>query len=113
LGLAERPWENGRPAVPDAHGMIPSKGGRIEAALTILPARGRSCFVLSLLDASWVALAQPSAPARAKGVKLGPRPTSAKVETRIRELRATGMGILKIARQLGIGTSVVQRVVAV
>jgi hypothetical protein len=28
------------------------------------------------------------------------------------ELRSTGMGILKIARQLGVGVSVVQRVVA-
>jgi DNA invertase Pin-like site-specific DNA recombinase len=50
--------------------------------------------------------------AKAKGVKLGRRPVSSKVETQIRELRASGIGILKIARQLGIGTSVVQRVVA-
>jgi DNA invertase Pin-like site-specific DNA recombinase len=50
--------------------------------------------------------------AKAKGVKLGRRPVSAKIEARIRELRAGGMGILKIARQLDIGTSVVQRVVA-
>ena len=50
--------------------------------------------------------------ARAKGVQLGRRPTSPKVEERIRDLRGTGMGILKIARQLGIGVSVVQRVVA-
>jgi DNA invertase Pin-like site-specific DNA recombinase len=49
--------------------------------------------------------------ARAKGKTLGRRPVSAKIEARIRELRATGIGILKIARQLGIGTSVVQRVV--
>jgi hypothetical protein len=40
------------------------------------------------------------------------RPVSQKIEARILELRATGIGILKIARQLGIGTSVVQRVVA-
>jgi DNA invertase Pin-like site-specific DNA recombinase len=50
--------------------------------------------------------------AKAKGVKLGRRPVSSKVETQIRELRASGIGILKIARQLGVGTSVVQRVVA-
>lgn len=49
--------------------------------------------------------------AKAKGVKLGRRPVSSKIEARILELRATGIGILKIARQLGIGTSVVQRVV--
>jgi DNA invertase Pin-like site-specific DNA recombinase len=49
--------------------------------------------------------------AKAKGVRLGRKPTSPKVEERIRELRATGIGIIKIARQLGIGVSVVQRVV--
>src|SRR5262249_34524759 len=49
--------------------------------------------------------------AKAKGVRLGRKPTSPKVEERIRQLRATGIGIIKIARQLGIGVSVVQRVV--
>jgi hypothetical protein len=34
------------------------------------------------------------------------------VEARILELKAKGDGILKIGRKLGIGTSVVQRVVA-
>ena len=32
------------------------------------------------------------------------------VEARIRALRADGMGILKIGRTVGVGTSVVQRV---
>jgi DNA invertase Pin-like site-specific DNA recombinase len=50
--------------------------------------------------------------AKAKGVRLGRKPTSPRVEERIRELRATGIGIIKIARTLGIGVSVVQRVVA-
>jgi hypothetical protein len=50
--------------------------------------------------------------ARQKGVRLGRRPTSKRIEERISELRSTGMGILKIARTLGIGTSVVQRVIA-
>ena len=49
--------------------------------------------------------------ARASGIKLGRRPVKPTVETRIRRLRAKGMGILKIGRTLGIGTSVVQRVV--
>jgi DNA invertase Pin-like site-specific DNA recombinase len=49
--------------------------------------------------------------AKAKGVRLGRKPVSARVEERIRELRAEGLGILKIAKQLGIGTSVVQRIV--
>jgi DNA invertase Pin-like site-specific DNA recombinase len=50
--------------------------------------------------------------AKAKGVRLGRKLTSPRVEERVRELRATGMGIIKIARTLGIGVSVVQRVVA-
>ena len=49
--------------------------------------------------------------ARERGVKLGRRPVKASVEARIRELRSEGMGILKIGRTLGVGTSVVQRVV--
>jgi DNA invertase Pin-like site-specific DNA recombinase len=49
--------------------------------------------------------------ARAKGTRLGRRPTKPSVEARIHDLRATGMGILKIGRTIGVGTSVVQRVV--
>lgn len=50
--------------------------------------------------------------AKARGVKLGRRPVKTAVEARIRALKAEGMGILKIGKTLGIGTSVVQRVVA-
>jgi DNA invertase Pin-like site-specific DNA recombinase len=50
--------------------------------------------------------------AKAKGTKLGRRPVKPAVEARIRELKAEGMGILKIGRTVGVGTSVVQRVVA-
>jgi len=49
--------------------------------------------------------------ARAKGTKLGRRRVEPKVEAKILELKANGDGILKIGRKLGIGTSVVQRVV--
>ena len=49
--------------------------------------------------------------AKAKGTKLGRRPVKPAVEARIRELKATGMGILKIGREIVVGTSVVQRVV--
>jgi DNA invertase Pin-like site-specific DNA recombinase len=49
--------------------------------------------------------------ARAKGTKLGRRPVESSVEVQIRELRAKGDGILKIGKKLGVGTSVVQRVV--
>jgi DNA invertase Pin-like site-specific DNA recombinase len=50
--------------------------------------------------------------ARAEGKRLGRPKTEGVVEDRIRELRTAGMGILKIAKTLGVGTSVVQRVVA-
>jgi DNA invertase Pin-like site-specific DNA recombinase len=49
--------------------------------------------------------------ARANGTKLGRRPVESSVEAQIRDLRVNGDGILKIGRKLGIGTSVVQRVV--
>src|SRR5271156_5447874 len=49
--------------------------------------------------------------ARQNGTKLGRRKVKPSVEAQIRELRAKGDGILKIGRPLGIGTSVVQRVV--
>jgi DNA invertase Pin-like site-specific DNA recombinase len=49
--------------------------------------------------------------ARAKG-RIGGRPqVSDTIEAKILELRATGMGLQKIGRTLGIGTSPVQRVV--
>jgi hypothetical protein len=48
--------------------------------------------------------------ARANGTKLGQRRVEPAVEAQILELRARGDGILKIGRQLGVGTSVVQRV---
>jgi DNA invertase Pin-like site-specific DNA recombinase len=48
--------------------------------------------------------------ARANGTKLGRRRVEPKVEAKILELKANGDGILKIGRKLGIGTSVVQRV---
>ena len=50
--------------------------------------------------------------AKERGVKLGRRPVRASVEQRIRELRAEGMGMLKIGRTLGVGTSVVQRILS-
>jgi DNA invertase Pin-like site-specific DNA recombinase len=50
--------------------------------------------------------------AKAKGMKLGRRPVKASIEARIRELKAEGMGILKIGRTVRVGTSVVQRVVS-
>jgi DNA invertase Pin-like site-specific DNA recombinase len=49
--------------------------------------------------------------ARAKGKRLGRRPIKP-AEERIRELRAEGMGILKIGRTVGVGTSVVQRIIS-
>jgi DNA invertase Pin-like site-specific DNA recombinase len=48
--------------------------------------------------------------AKKKGIRLGRRPVKPAVEARILKLRADGMGQLKIGRTLGVGTSVVQRV---
>jgi len=50
--------------------------------------------------------------ARAQGKTLGRKPVSARTEERIRELRAKGLGKLKIARELECGVSTVQRVLA-
>lgn len=50
--------------------------------------------------------------AKAEGTKLG-RPTiGSDMEARIRALRADGMGIVKVAKTLGVGVSAVQRVVS-
>jgi hypothetical protein len=48
--------------------------------------------------------------ARANGTKLGRRRVKPSIEERIKEVRKGGMGILKIGREVGVGTSVVQRV---
>lgn len=50
--------------------------------------------------------------AKAKGKKLGRPRTDPKVEERIRQLAARGVGKGKIARTLGVGVSVAQRVLA-
>jgi len=50
--------------------------------------------------------------ARARGKKLGRPRASAAVERRIRELSAKGMGKGKIARTLGVGVSLTQRVLS-
>ena len=48
--------------------------------------------------------------AREQGKVLGRPKVSPRIETLIRQKRCKGMGILKIAREVGVGTSVVQRV---
>ncbi|OYX68921.1 MAG: resolvase [Rhizobiales bacterium 32-66-11] len=48
--------------------------------------------------------------AKAEGRKLGRPTVGTDTEARIRELRAQGMGIVKVAKTLGIGVSAVQRV---
>ena len=51
--------------------------------------------------------------AKAQGTKLGrPRRDDAKLVAKISKLRKQKVGILKIAKQLGVGTSVVQRIVS-
>ena len=48
---------------------------------------------------------------KAKGTKLGRPRATPQTEAQIKKLRSKGMGILKIGKELGVGTSVVQRVV--
>ena len=48
---------------------------------------------------------------KAKGTKLGRPTASPKTEAQILKLRSNGMGMLRIGKELGVGTSVVQRVV--
>ncbi len=48
--------------------------------------------------------------AREKGTRLGRPPVRPEVEQAIRNARAEGKGMLKIARELGVGTGTVQRV---
>jgi DNA invertase Pin-like site-specific DNA recombinase len=50
--------------------------------------------------------------ARANGTKLGRRRVKPSVEKRIHDLHKAGMGMLKIGQTVGVGTSVVQRVLA-
>jgi DNA invertase Pin-like site-specific DNA recombinase len=49
--------------------------------------------------------------AKAQGKVLGRPKVSSQIESRIKRERRKGKGILKIAKELGVGTSVVQRVV--
>lgn len=48
--------------------------------------------------------------AKAQGKKLGRPSLSVEIEGKVRALRAEGMGVLKVAKSLGIGVSAVQRI---
>ncbi len=48
--------------------------------------------------------------AKAQGKRLGRPGHGEAVEVKVRELRATGMGVIKVAKTLGIGVSAVQRI---
>jgi DNA invertase Pin-like site-specific DNA recombinase len=50
--------------------------------------------------------------ARAQGKVLGRPKVSVEIEKRVRAARAKGLGMIRIARELGIGTGTVQRIVA-
>jgi DNA invertase Pin-like site-specific DNA recombinase len=50
--------------------------------------------------------------ARVQGKILGRPKVSVETEKRVRAARAKGAGIIRIARELGIGTGTVQRIVA-
>ena len=69
--------------------------------------RGGAAFERAILvDRTMAGLAR----ARAQGKRLGRPATSDETISRARELRATGMSMDGIARALGIGKSVAQRV---
>ncbi len=57
-------------------------------------------------------LARAKAHGTKSGKAIGRPGVGEDVEARIRELKAEGLGMLKIAKQVGCGVSVVQRVVA-
>jgi DNA invertase Pin-like site-specific DNA recombinase len=46
----------------------------------------------------------------AKGKKLGRRPIDLEIEERVRQMRANGYGMTRIAAELQIGSSTVQRI---
>ena len=48
--------------------------------------------------------------AKAQGKRLGRPPVSSATEAKIRALRASGMGMGKVAKTVGVGVSVVQRI---
>ena len=50
--------------------------------------------------------------AKAKGKRLGRKRVSPKIEETVRQLLSSGKGILKVAREAGVGVSVVQRIKA-
>jgi DNA invertase Pin-like site-specific DNA recombinase len=49
--------------------------------------------------------------AQAQGKRLGRLPVPAETETRVLEARSAGKGMVKIARELGIGVGTVQRII--
>lgn len=89
-----------------------------QQALDTTTPSGRAMFqmmgVFAEFERSMISERVKSGLARAKssGKTLGRPKVSDKVESQIIELRSQGMGILKIGRQLGVGTSTVQRVVS-
>ena len=49
---------------------------------------------------------------KANGTKLGRPRTTPQTEAQILKLRSKGMGMLKIGRELGVGTGTVQRIIS-
>ena len=89
-----------------------------QQALDTTTPSGRAMFgmmgVFAEFERSMISERVKSGLARAKsnGKTLGRPKVSNEVEDEILELRNQGMGILKIGRELGVGTSTVQRVIA-
>ena len=88
-----------------------------QQALDTTTPSGKAMFqmmgVFAEFERSMISERVKSGLARAKsnGKKLGRPMTSADTEAQILKLRSKGMGMLRIGQELGVGTSVVQRVV--
>lgn len=88
-----------------------------QQALDTTTPSGKAMFqmmgVFAEFERSMISERVKSGLARAKsnGKKLGRPMTSSDKEAQILKLRSKGMGILRIGKELGVGTSVVQRVV--
>ena len=88
-----------------------------QQALDTTTPSGKAMFqmmgVFAEFERSMISERVKSGLARAKsnGKQLGRPKVSDEIEERIQKLRNQGMGILRIGKELGVGTSVVQRVV--
>ncbi len=89
----------------------------VSVSLDTTPPAGRAlfsmCGVFAEFERSMIQERVKAGLARAKaaGKTLGRPKVSAKVEAQVRALHANGVGKVRLAKQLGIGVSAVQRII--